>query len=218
VGAAVAMVGSAEQASAMLEPARLRLLGELREPGSASALARRLGLPRQRINYHLKELERVGLVEFVEERKKGNCTERIVRATASSYLIDPAVLGSLGADPARAGDRFSSAYLVALAARTIREVAEVRARADRAGKKVATISVDAEVRFATAADRAAFAEDLAGAVAQLIHEYHDEAAPGGRLYRFVMGGYPAITKAEEGTEARRHEGTAGERDQRGGAA
>jgi DNA-binding transcriptional ArsR family regulator len=220
LGAAVAMVGSAEQAAAMLEPARMRLLAELASPDSAAGLARRLGMPRQRVNYHLKELERAGLVELIEERKKGNCTERLVAATARSYLIDPAVLGSLGADPARVEDRFSSAYLVALAARTIREVAELRGRAERAGKKLATISAQAEVRFASAADRAAFAEDLANAVAQLVHEYHDEAAPEGRLYRFVLGGYPATTK-EEGTErvADRagHAGTKRGSDPAGGA-
>lgn len=208
MGAAVGMVSSAEQASAMLEPARMRLLGELATPDSASGLARRLGMPRQRVNYHLRELERAGLVALVEERKKGNCTERVVAATARSYLIDPAVLGPLGADPDRVEDRFSSAYLVALAARAIREVAELRARAEREGKKLATISAQAEVRFASAADRAAFAEDLASAVAQLVHEYHDEAAPGGRVYRFVMGGYPAIT-GEEGTEGQRGKGTEG---------
>lgn len=195
---ALNLIREHEEAAALLEPTRLKLLGALAEPDSASGLARRLGLPRQRVNYHLRELEKVGLVRLVEERKKGNCTERVVAAVARSYLISPEVLGPLGADPDRVEDRFSSAYLVALAARAIRELAVLRERADRAGRKVATLSLHTEVRFASAEDRNAFAEDLANAVAELVREYHTPGGDeSGRLYRFLLGGYPAITKPEE---------------------
>jgi DNA-binding transcriptional ArsR family regulator len=200
MGAALKMVDSAASAAAMLDPVRLKLLGALVEPDSASGLARRIGLPRQKTNYHLRELEKAGLVEFVEERRKGNCTERIVRAVARSYVINPAMLGEIGADPERVQDRASSAYLVAAATRAVRDVAELRGRADRAGKALATITIETEVRFASAADRSAFAEDLANEVAKLVAEYHDESAPEGRLHRFVIGGYPAITKPEAPAE------------------
>lgn len=184
----------------MLDPTRLRMLGELQKPDSAAGLAKRFRLPRQRVNYHLRELERAGLVRLVEERRKGNCTERLVQATARSYLISPELLGSLAADPDRVEDRLSSAYLIAVAARAIRELAELRDRADRAGKPIATLSLQTEVRFASPADRNAFAEDLANALAQLVREYHtpggDEA---GRLHKFFVGGYPAITKPDTET-------------------
>src|SRR5688572_22997889 len=125
------LIRGLEQATAALEPTRLRLLTELAMPDgdSASGLARRLSLPRQRVNYHLRELEKAGLVELVREQRKGNCVERIVRAVARSYLISPEVLG--GAAPKDEGevrDRFSSAYLVSAAARTIRDVAVLRER------------------------------------------------------------------------------------------
>jgi hypothetical protein len=48
-----------------------------------------LALPRQQVGYHLRALEQAGLVELVEERRKGNCIERIVRAAACSYVISP---------------------------------------------------------------------------------------------------------------------------------
>lgn len=187
-----------DRAAALLEPTRLRLLGELREPDSAAGLARRLDLPRQKVNYHLRELERAGVVRLVEERRKGNCVERIVQATASSYLIDPGILGSLAAEPERIGDRLSSAYLVAVAAKAIQEVAELRARADRAGKPLATLTLQVDVRFASPEDRNAFAEDVANAIAQLVREYHTPGGDdSGRLHRFVVGGYPAITRPED---------------------
>ena len=111
----------------MLHPARLMLLGELREPQSASSLARKLDLPRQRLNYHLRALEKAGFVELVEERRKGNCTERVVRATARSYLISPEALGTLGPTVEAAQDRFSSTYLMATAGRAVREIGELTA-------------------------------------------------------------------------------------------
>jgi DNA-binding transcriptional ArsR family regulator len=99
MAATVEVLRDAEQASTLLSPERLRLLAHLGAPDSASGLSRRLGVGRQRINYHLRELERARLVEFVDERRKGNCVERRVRATASSYLISPEALGVLGRSP-----------------------------------------------------------------------------------------------------------------------
>ncbi len=203
MGAAVEVIRDTRRAAALLNATRLRVIRELAQPDSASGLARRLGLPRQHVNYHLRELEKEGLVEPVEERRKGNCIERVVRATARSYVISPDVLGKLGGEPQAAQDRFSSAYLVAVAARAIRDVAELRARADRAGKRLATLTLETEVRFASADERKAFGEELATAIARLAAKYHDARAEGGRLYRFVVGGYPKITtgEGEQGRDA-----------------
>jgi hypothetical protein len=128
---------------------------------------------------------------LVEERKKRNCTERVVRAVALSYLISPATLGELAADPERVGDRTSSAYLVAAAAQVLRDVAAQRGRADKAGKKLATLTLQTEVRFATPEAQHAFAEELARSVARLAAKYHDETAKEGRRFRVMAGVYPA---------------------------
>jgi len=190
----LALIQQPARAAALLHPMRLRLLENLRQPESATGLARRLRLPRQKVNYHLRELEKARLVELVEERRKGNCIERVVRATARYYLINPAALGKLAADPAELQDRFSSAYLVAVAARAIGNLATLRERAARAGKRLATFTLETGIRFATAADRSAFTEELANDMARLAAKYHDEKSPGGRRFRFFLGAYPAVTK------------------------
>ncbi len=177
----------------LLDPLRLRMLEQLREPDSAAGLARRLHMPRQKVNYHLRELEKEGYLELIQERRKGNCMERVVRATARAYVIDPNVMGALGIDPAQFQDKFSSAYLVALAAKTIRDVAALRQRAEKAGKRLATFSLQTEVRFATAADRAAFVQELTAEVARLAAKYHNEHAVGGRKFQFVLGAYPTLS-------------------------
>lgn len=179
-------------AGVSLDPIRARLLAALVEPGSATSLAATVGLTRQKVNYHLRTLEQHGLVEVVEERRRGNMTERVMRATAASYVISPATLGAVAPDPARAPDRLSARWLVALAARTVREVGTLLAGAAAARKRLATLAIDAEVRFASAADRAAFAEDLTTAVTALVARYHDDAAPGGRPHRLVVAVHPLI--------------------------
>ena len=175
----VAVIEDPAAAEASLDPIRARLLAALSEPGSATTLAGRVGLPRQKVNYHLRALERHGLVELVEERRKGNVTERVLRATASSYVISPTALAAVAPDPDRARDRLSARWLLALAARLVRDVGALLTGADKAKKRVATFALDGEVRFASAADRAAFAEELAGTVTGLIGKYHDETATGG---------------------------------------
>jgi DNA-binding transcriptional ArsR family regulator len=189
----VTVIDDPAAAEASLDPIRARLLAELAEPASASSLAARVGLPRQKVNYHLRALERHGLVELVAERRKGNVTERLLQATAAAYVISPAALAAVAPDPARAPDRLSAQWLLALAARLVRDVGALLAGAAKARKRVATFAIDGEVRFASAADRAAFAQELAGAVTSLVARYHDESAAGGRAHRVVVALHPSVT-------------------------
>ncbi len=196
------VIEDSREAATLLEPTRLRLMESLAEPRSGAQLARELELPRQRVNYHLRELEKAGLVELVEERRKGNCQERLVRAKARSYLIGPGALGPIATDPSKLGERFSWAYLVGVAARIIRELASLRRRADKAGKGLPTLTIDTEVRFANASSQQAFAEELTREVARLVAKHHDGDTPDGRRYRLVVGSYPR-PKADDDTAAPR---------------
>jgi DNA-binding transcriptional ArsR family regulator len=190
----VAVIEDPAAAEVSLDPMRARLLAELAEPGSATMLAARVGLPRQKVNYHLRTLEQHGLVELVEERRKGNMTERVLRATAASYVISPTALAAVAPDPDRAPDRLSARWLLALAARLVRDTGELINGATQARKRVATFALDGEVRFASAADRAAFAEELASAVTALVGKYHDERAEGGRDHRVIVAIHPTVKR------------------------
>jgi len=194
----VAVIEDPAAAEAALDPARARLLAELAEPRSATMLAAAAGLPRQKVNYHLRSLERHGLVELVEERRKGNVTERMLRATAASFVISPAALAAVAPDPARAPDRLSATWLLALAAQLVRDVGDLIAGSARAQRRLATFAMDGEVRFASAADRAAFTGELTRAVTALVAKYHDEDAPGGRGHRLVIAVHPSARAGGEG--------------------
>ena len=177
-------------ATAALDPMRSRLLSELAAPASAATLAARVGLARQKVNYHLRALEAHGLVQLDQERRWGGLTERLLVATAASYVVSPSALGPVAVDPNREVDRLSASYLIALGARLIREVGDLVRRAKQAGKRLATLAVDTEVRFRSATDRAAFANELADAIATLVSKYHDDSAPGGRAHRLMVVAHP----------------------------
>jgi len=194
----IAVIEDPAAAEVSLDPIRTRILQELVQPASATQLAVRVGLPRQKVNYHLKALERHGLVELVEERRKGNVTERVLQATAASYLISPSALASVSPDPRRFADRFSAFWLLALAGRMVQEMGKLIAGAAAARQKLATFAIDGEITFRTAADRAAFAEELGVAVTQLVDKYHDGgASPRGRRHRLVVALHPALKPPKE---------------------
>lgn len=183
-------------AAVALEPIRSRLLSEMALPASAATLGTRVGLTRQKTNYHLHALEAHGLVRLAEERKWGGLTERLLVATAASYVVSPGAMGPVSVDPNREVDRLSASYLIALGARVVREVADLVHRAKKAGKRLATLAVDTEIRFASATDRAAFSNELTEAIAKLVSKYHNESAPGGRAHRLVVVAHPLPHKSD----------------------
>lgn len=178
-------------AAIVVEPIKSKILASLAEPASAATLATRLRIPRQKVNYHLRSLEDYGLVRISEERLWGGLTERVMVASAASYVVSPAALGPVAADPERGTDRLSASYLIALGARIVREVSGLTRRAREARKALATLAIDTEVRFKSPADRAAFTKDLTEAVTTLVSRYHDETTPGGRAHRLVIVAHPA---------------------------
>jgi DNA-binding transcriptional ArsR family regulator len=192
----VEVIDDPAAAAIVVEPVKSQILAALVEPASAATLAGRLGLPRQKVNYHLRSLEEYGLAQVYEERAWGGLTERVMVASAASYVVSPAALGPVAADPGRNADRLSAGYAIALAARIVREVSSLMRRAREADKRLPTLSIDAEIRFRSAADRAAFSRELTAGVASLVSRYHDVAAPGGRPHRLVIVSHPLPHEAD----------------------
>ena len=178
-------------AAVALDPIRARLLAELvAEPASAAGVAGKVGLSRQKVNYHLKALEEHGLLELAEVRMRGGISERVLRATAAAYVVSPAAIAVEGADPEHVRDRLSAGYLITLAGRTVREVGALARRAEHAGRRLPTFTIDTEIRFGSAADRAAFADELTATVLELAAKYHHDD---GRPHRLVVAAHPRPT-------------------------
>lgn len=197
--ATVQFLGDPRCVAATLAPIRRQLLKELREPDSASGLARRLGIGRQKLNYHLRELEKRGLLEMVGERQRRGFVERLYRVAAVAYVVDPSLLGSLSVEPGQIADRFSSAYLVSTAARLVGDVATLRQRAAEAGKKLLTRTLEAEVCFESPKDFQAFNDELTREVARLTREYAARGRATSRPFRIIVAAHPAAADPDDRT-------------------
>jgi len=205
----LAVLDSASSAAALLHPLRRRILESLAEPDSAAGLARRLRLPRQRLNYHVRELARAGLLRRAGRRRKRNMIEQCYVATARSYALSPDLLGRLGADPRRVEDTLSAAYLLALAAQLQGELGRASREAAAQGKRLTTLSMNSEFRFENAEQRARFARALQAAVLDVIGRFAspaeraDGSAGAGRPYRLILGCYPEPPQAA--TKSQKHQ-------------
>jgi len=190
-----------------LQPIRLRLLHLLEQPQSAPQLAKTIGMPRQRVLYHLRKLEAQRLVEAQEHGSVGRRIDRSYVRTATSYAIAPKTLGGVAVDSRTVADAFSSAYLSAVAGRALNDLAALGRAAAVRGKRVPTLTLETHVRFVTPADQRRFADELTTTFATLAAKYHHPDAPQGRTFRVFACGYPAVpspvSEPEGGREANR---------------
>jgi DNA-binding transcriptional ArsR family regulator len=183
-------------AYSLLHPIRRRILEFLREPDSASGLARRLRMPRQVLNYHVKEMARARLLRPAGRRKRRALFEQCYVASAVAYVLSSEIMGSLAARPPSARDRFSASFLLGMANQVQEEVGFAMERAEEAGKQLATLGLSSLVRFHSAEQRAQFAHALDSAILSVIERYTAPfrdaggVAGKGRAYRLVLGCYP----------------------------
>src|SRR5262249_6993229 len=199
------IIDDAARARVALQPIRLRLLHLLERPRSAPQVAKAMGMPRPRVLYHLRALEAHRLVQAHDHGRVGRRIDRSYVRTATSYAIAPKTLGGVAVDPRTVVDAFSSAYLSAVAGRALDDLAALGRAAAARGKRVPTITLETDVRFATPADQRQFADELTTALATLAAKYHHPDAPRGRTFRGFACGYPALSspaaEPEDGRQA-----------------
>jgi DNA-binding transcriptional ArsR family regulator len=198
------MVSEMPRAAALLHPLRLRILDALREPDSAAGLARRLRLPRQKVNYHVRELARTHFLERAGQRRRRNMIERRFRTTAQGYILSPELLGRLGLPQAQVQDAFSAAYLLGLLSLAQSELGRASREAAQQGKRLATLSLSSELRFESTEQRARFTAEMQRAIVDVIgryaspHTLADGTSGPGRPYRLMLGCYPIPPKPKDG--------------------
>jgi DNA-binding transcriptional ArsR family regulator len=196
-GASLDLVREPAHAAALLHhPLRLKILAALAEPDSATGVARRMNLPRQTVNYHVRELARARFLARAGRRRRRHLFEQCYVATARGYVLSPELLGKLAADPAQVADTLSAKYLLGLASKLQSELARSSELASAAGKRLATLSINTELRFTSPEQRAAFTQDLQRAFVEVAGRHSspfanaDGSPAEGRPYRLVVGCYP----------------------------
>ncbi len=194
---AVESVQDRSRVGALVEhPLRLAILQAAAEPRSATEIAAGLGLPRQRVNYHIGRLHRAGFLVPAERRRRRGLFEQRYRASARAYVVAPGALRPVHADTDLIEDRLSAEYLVALAAQVQGDLGQVVEEAAQQDKRVATLSISTEIRFTSPQQRARFARALQRAITTVVARYAgpsmsaEGGTAAGRLFRLVVGCYP----------------------------
>lgn len=187
------------QASALFHhPLRLKILTALLEPDSATGVARQMNLPRQTVNYHVRELAKAGLLARAGRRRRRRLFEQCYVATARGYVLSPELLGALAADPSQVADTLSATYLLGLASKLQSDLACSLDPGAAAGKRIAALSLNTELRFTSQELQAAFAEELRQAILGLVAKNSSPSATAdgtpveGRPFRLVLACYPVL--------------------------
>ncbi len=186
---AVELLDDPEQVAAVAHPVRGRVLEALRTPDTAASVARSFGRSRQYVSYHLKELERLGLVSRAGERRKGNFLEQLYESTARRFVVS----SRFATDPVRLAsvfrDQLSLSQLSDLGERLQRDAAELVDLAAFEGRKIPSASVEAELRLPDEAARAAFMTEFVETTKSLLAKHGQEQ---GQRFRVALAAYPEL--------------------------
>ena len=177
---------TADSFAAMGSAFRQQLLADMREPVSAVTLAKRHDMSRQRIGYHMRDLEKAGCIALVEERAQRGLTEKLYQVTPRVYTQAPADLG-----PDQTQSAFSFTKLVNVLASGLFTLGRI-ANLVKPNQRVATLALQAQLHFENPQQRKAFTEDLLDAVEHVLRKHEQPQSESTRTFNLVLGAYPDV--------------------------
>lgn len=182
----VVYIEDVEQAGALLKPRRVELLRMLAEPRSLGELSSITGETPQKLYYHVKVLEKAGLVQQVGERQAGVMVEAIYQAVARSYWLAPQVIDQAGGRR-RATDDLSLGFLLGLAEEMQRDLGHLAGQAVL--REVPSLGLDLHVHLPVE-QREAFAGDVQRMFQSIAEKYGIRDDSAGEAFRVVLACYP----------------------------
>jgi DNA-binding transcriptional ArsR family regulator len=195
----VIYIEEVEQAATLLNPLRLGLLKHLAEPRSCPELAEFVGETAQKVYYHVKALERVGLVKKVGERRVRGMVEGRYQAKGRSYWLSPALVGRIGSR-GRARDQFSLGFLLTLAEELQADIGHL---SEVDAEEVPSLGLSAEIHLGDSARRTAFLQEVQHTFEVLARKYGargpEEGSHGkSQSFRLVLACYPKPVSRRKG--------------------
>ena len=177
-----------EQATALLKPMRVEILRRLDEPRTCPQLAGFFGESAQKIYYHIKALEQVGLVEKTDERRVRGAVEGHYQAAAKSYWLAPSLVGQIGGE--QVAENQSNLRLL------LSMTEDVQADLGKLGRlvdiEIPSLGLSAQIELTDAATRSAFMKDVQNAFQGLAEKYGaaTDVASDTEMYRLALMVYP----------------------------
>jgi DNA-binding transcriptional ArsR family regulator len=189
----VLYIENVDQAAALLTPIRIDLLKRLDIPRTCPELAEIFDATPQKIYYHVKALEKAGLVEKIEEHRVRGVVEGVYQAKARSYWLAPQLVGQVGGEKT-ARDQTSLRMLLALAEEMQNDIGHLGQQSE-AGKPIPSLSLSGQIYLPDGERRTAFLEEVGQLFAELARKYGlppDEADADlvGKTFNLVLACYP----------------------------
>ncbi|WP_139492046.1 winged helix-turn-helix domain-containing protein [Brevibacillus dissolubilis] len=178
----------------LLNPLRAEILAHLIVPASAAELGRTMSQTPQRINYHLKALEKVGLVRRIGTRQVRNLVEVLYQAIARTFVLAE----SLGLHPEttqKLKDQGSLSHMITTAERIKKDALQLMEQSDQA-EVIPSATLHTQITLASAEQRSAFVEEYVQLVQQLAAKYQSEepsadpSSSANEAYNVMLAVYP----------------------------
>lgn len=188
----ICYIRDVDQAAALFQPLRIQLLKLMAEPKTCHDMAAVVGESPQKVYYHVKILEKAGLVDKVNEQRVRGIMQGIYQAAARSYWLSPQMVGRLGGQK-RVQDQMSLGYLLSLAEALQEDVASLGQNDE--GEDVPSLGLSAQIELRNENERAAFANDVQTMFQELAQKYgrqseNSEQATATPLYQLMLACYP----------------------------
>ena len=158
-----------DQAMILLKPARIELMKRLDEPRTCPELAQSFGDTPQKIYYHIKALEKAGLVEKVGERRVRGVVEGFYQASARAYWLAPHLVSKIGGTQLTQ-DQISLRVLLDLAEEVQDDIGRLGSRSE-VGHKVPSLSLSAHIHLPDGERRAEFLQEVQSLFQDLARKY-----------------------------------------------
>lgn len=181
------VVDNPEQAKALLNPLRGEILAQLNEPASATEVSKAINETPQRVNYHLKSLQKVGLVKQVGTRNVRNLVEVLYQSIAKTFIMSES-LGWSDEIVRRLKDQSSLAHLVTVSERIRKDALTLLEQSDN-NMEIPSASLQTKVVLPKKEDRNQFLNEYVDLVKKLAEKYQVEETTSEK-YTVMLSIYP----------------------------
>lgn len=189
-------IDTVEQAESLLKSQRIELLQAMVEPRTCPELAEQFGRSPQQIYYHVKALEKAGLVEKVAEKRVRGTVEGHYQASARKYWLAPELVKTVGSER-QTQDQMSLRFLLSLAEEIHEDIGRL-GHHSALGQDVPSMGLSANVFLPDSRKRTDFLKEVQQSFQRIAEKYSlssavDPKAEAGK-FRLVLACYPTISQ------------------------
>jgi DNA-binding transcriptional ArsR family regulator len=181
------IVSEPEQAAALLHPVRSEIISLLKEPRSATELSKQMNDSPQKVNYHLKTLEKSGLVVRAGTRNVRNLVEVLYRSVGKTFLLSDS-LGLSQEQVQKLQDQTALAHVLAFTEKVKRDAVSLMEQTEE--EQIPSAVMELEISLAGLTERQAFLQDYSNMLTELINKHHDPKQNDSRTFHVSMTMYP----------------------------